>query len=101
MKRMRYQQLLASGYDTPGAACFCGIAPRSASSHPLASQLDAANQLAEMRDLEEKVKEAEDKVKRAAVQSGDLIFKLVRGFSCSCSCDGRADGSELAGRISL
>ena len=63
VKGMRYQQLLA-GYDT-------------ASAHPMARQLDAAKQLAEVRELEEQVKEAEDKVKRAAVQPGS---SCSRGF---------------------
>mmetsp|Transcript_56938 Transcript_56938/g.118031 ORF Transcript_56938/g.118031 Transcript_56938/m.118031 type:complete len:405 (+) Transcript_56938:83-1297(+) len=89
----QYQQLLVNGYDgtlsaTPAPSC-----PSVASSLPgfHSSTVDAGNALAELNSLEERVREAEDKVKRAAAQSHHYVgfiskFDTLKGYGfVSCS----------------
>ncbi|OLP87760.1 hypothetical protein AK812_SmicGene30993 [Symbiodinium microadriaticum] len=88
----QYQQLLVNGYDGTSATS-APSCPSLASSLPgfQSSTVDAGNALAELNSLEERVREAEDKVKRAAAQSHHYVgfiskFDTLKGYGfVSCS----------------
>ncbi|CAE7704611.1 unnamed protein product [Symbiodinium sp. CCMP2592] len=89
----QYQQLLVNGYDGALSATSAPSCPAVASSVPgfHSSTVDAGNALAELNSLEERVREAEDKVKRAAAQSHHYVgfiskFDTLKGYGfVSCS----------------
>ncbi|CAE7798725.1 unnamed protein product [Symbiodinium sp. CCMP2456] len=89
----QYQQLLVNGYDGTLPATSAPSCPSLASSLPgfQSSTVDAGNALAELNSLEERVREAEDKVKRAAAQSHHYVgfiskFDTLKGYGfVSCS----------------
>eukprot|EP00435_Cladocopium_sp_Y103_P069783 s1306_g33.t5 len=74
----QYQQMLVNGYDA-------GSSPSIGGGQGLQSTVDASKALAEMNQLEDKVKEAEEKVKRAASQSHHYVgliskFDTLKGY---------------------
>eukprot|EP00930_Biecheleria_cincta_P098856 TRINITY_DN90508_c0_g1_i1.p1 TRINITY_DN90508_c0_g1~~TRINITY_DN90508_c0_g1_i1.p1 ORF type:complete len:236 (+),score=46.05 TRINITY_DN90508_c0_g1_i1:85-708(+) len=84
----QYQDMLVNGYDGKGASPALAANPMQAGNglgSTIGASMDAGRALAELNELEQKVKEAEDKVKRAATQSHHYVgliskFDTMKGY---------------------